>query len=74
MKSLSLAGVLLLIIGALAIAYQSITYTHREKFLDVGPIHATRDVQTHIPLPPILGGLAFLGGIGLIVAGTRKRA
>jgi hypothetical protein len=74
MKPLSLAGILLLVVGALAIAYQSITYSHREQFFNVGSIHATRDVQTRIPLSPILGGLAFLGGIGLIVAGTKKKA
>lgn len=74
MKPLSLAGIVLLVLGALAIAYQGVTYTHREKFFDAGPIHATRDAQTRIPLSPILGGLAFLGGIALIVAGSRKNA
>jgi hypothetical protein len=74
MKLLSLAGIVLLVVGALAIAYQGITYTHRERFLDVGPIHATRDTQRQIPIPPILGALAFLAGIGLIVAGTRRKA
>jgi hypothetical protein len=74
MKSLSLTGILLIVLGALALAYQGITYTHREKVLDVGPIHATRDTQERIPLPPILGGLALLGGIGLLVTGARQKA
>lgn len=74
MKSISLAGILLVVLGVLALAYQSITYTHREKILNVGSIHATRDTQKQIPLPPILGGLALLGGIGLLVAGARQKA
>ena len=51
----------MIVLGALALAYQGINYTHREKVLDVGPIHATADEQKHIPLPPIVGGLALLG-------------
>lgn len=74
MKSISLVGILLVVLGALALAYQGITYTHREKVLDVGPIHATRDTQKRIPLPPILGGLALLGGVGLLAAGARQKA
>jgi hypothetical protein len=74
MKSLSLAGIVLVVLGALALAYQGFTYTHREKVLDLGPIHATKDTQERIPLPPILGGLALAGGIALLVAGARRTA
>jgi uncharacterized membrane protein len=73
MKSLSLLGILLVVLGALALAYQGINYTHREKVLDVGPIHATEDTQEQIPLPPILGGLVLLGGVALLVVGARQR-
>jgi hypothetical protein len=74
MKSISLAGMLLVILGVLALAYQGITYTHREKVLDLGPIHATKDTQEQIPLPPIIGGLALAGGVALLVAGARQHA
>jgi len=74
MKPISLAGILLVVLGALALAYQGITYTRHENILDVGPIHATKDTQEEIPLPPILGGLALLGGVGLLVAGSRQKA
>jgi hypothetical protein len=74
MKSISLAGMLLVILGVLALAYQGITYTHREKVLDLGPIHATKDTQEQIPLSPVLGGLALAGGVALLVAGARQHA
>jgi uncharacterized membrane protein len=74
MKSLSLLGILLVVLGVLALAYQGITYTHREKVFDVGPIHATKDTQEQIPLPPILGGLALVGGVALLVVGARHKA
>jgi hypothetical protein len=73
MKPISLAGIVLVVLGALALAYQGITYTRQEKVLDLGPIHATADTQERIPLPPILGGLALVGGIALLVAGARKK-
>jgi uncharacterized membrane protein len=74
MKSLSLLGILLVVLGVLALAYQGITYTHREKVFDVGPIHASKDTQEQIPLPPILGGLALVGGVALLVVGARQKA
>jgi hypothetical protein len=72
MKPMSLAWIVLVVLGALALAYQGITYTHREKVLDIGPIHATKDTEEQIPVPPILGGLALVGGIVLLVAGAKR--
>jgi hypothetical protein len=74
MKSTSLAGIVLVVLGVLALAYQGINYTHRETVLDVGPIHATADTEKHIPLPPIFGGLAILGGAFLLFAGAREKS
>ena len=72
MKPTILIGILLIVLGGLALAYQGFTYTHREKVLDVGPIHATADKQDHVSIPPILGGLALVGGIVLIFVGAKK--
>jgi hypothetical protein len=72
MKPIIWAGVLFVVLGALALAYQGFTYTHQEKVLDIGPIHATADKREYVPLPPILGGLALVGGIALLVVGGRK--
>ena len=61
MKSITLVGILLVVLGGLALAYQGFNYTRRERIIDIGPIHATADTQEHVPVPPIVGGLA-LGG------------
>ena len=74
MKSTSLAGIVLVVLGVLALAYQGINYTHRETVLDVGPIHATADTEKHIPLPAIFGGLAILGGAFLLFAGANEKS
>ncbi len=74
MKPIVLIGIVLVVLGALALAYQGINYTRTEKLLDVGPIHATKETQKRIPLPPILGGIALIGGVAMLVAGSRQRA
>ena len=73
MKPISWVGVLLLIVGVLALAYGGISYTHQEKVLDIGPIHATREEHEQIPLPPILGGAALVGGVALLLIGARQK-
>ena len=69
---ITLVGIALVLLGIVAFAYQGITYTSRETVIDIGPIKATADTQKTIPLPPILGGLMFVGGIALVVVGNRK--
>jgi hypothetical protein len=56
----------------IALAYQGFTYTTREKVLDVGPLHVTTEKNNTIPLPPIVGVIALIGGIGLLAVGARK--
>ena len=72
MKTNMLIGVILIVIGIVAFAYQGITYTTREKVVDIGPIQVTADKTKTLPLPPIVGGIALVGGIVLLVMGSRK--
>ena len=74
MKPITWIGILLVVVGALALAYQGINYTRTEKVFDLGPIHATAEKHERIPLPPIVGGLALVGGVVLLVVGARKKA
>ena len=69
---ITLVGIALIILGIVAFAYQGITYTSREKIIDIGPIQATADTQKTIPLPPLLGGLVLAGGIVLVIVGAKK--
>jgi hypothetical protein len=55
-----------------AFAYQGVSYTSREKVIDVGPLQASVDTKKTIPLSPLLGGLALVGGIVLVVVGTEE--
>jgi hypothetical protein len=68
-----LIGVLLIVIGVVALAVGGIRYTTREKVLDLGPIEATQEKHHTVPLSPIVGIAAVAGGIALVVAGSRTR-
>jgi hypothetical protein len=71
MTPLRIIGIALLVLGLISLAYQGITYTTSEKVIDIGPIKATKETKKTIPLPPILGGAALVGGIVLLLAGAR---
>ncbi len=72
MKPIVLLGVVLIALGAIALAYQGITYTTRESIIDIGPLKAMVEKERTIPLSPVLGGLALAGGIALVIVGRRR--
>ncbi len=64
-------GLILIVLGVVALAWGGFTYTTREKVLDVGPIHASRDKEHSVPLPPIIGAVALIGGVVLLISGRK---
>jgi len=72
MKPLSMIGIVLIVLGLAALAYQGFTYTTREKVLDLGPLQATAERQKTVSLPPVFGIVAVVGGVALLIAGSRK--
>jgi len=72
MRPKTIIAIILIALGIVAFAYQGITYTTREKVVDLGPIQVSADKTKTIPLPPIVGAIALVGGIVLLVAGNRK--
>ena len=65
-------GIILIVLGLVGLAWGGFTYTTREKVVDIGPIHATREKTHNVPLPPIAGAAALIGGVILLVAGKRQ--
>ena len=72
MRPKTIIAIILIVLGIAAFVYQGITYTTREKVVDVGPIQMTTEKTKTLPLSPILGGIALVGGIVLLVVGSRK--
>jgi hypothetical protein len=72
MRVITMVGIVLIVIGVVALAYQGITYTTREKVLEVGPVEVRKDTRKTIPLPPLVGGVALASGIVLVLVGARR--
>ena len=72
MKPAGILGIILILIGIVALAYGGFTYTKREKVVDLGPLQVSADREKTIPLPPILGALCLVGGVVLVVVGNKS--
>ena len=74
MKTNTWVAIVLIVVGALVLAYQSINYTRQKHVVDMGPMHITKETHERIPIPPILGGLALIGGVILLIVGVRNKS
>lgn len=67
-------GIILILLGILALAYQGFTYTKREKVVDIGPIEAHADREKHVPIPPLVGGAVLVAGVVMVFMDRRRGA
>ena len=72
MRPAGIVGIILIIIGVVALTLGGISYTKREKVIDAGPLQVSADKEKMIPLPPVLGGICLVGGIVLVIVGSRQ--
>jgi uncharacterized membrane protein len=72
MKTYTIIAVILIALGVAAFAWQGISYTSTEKVVDLGPIQVTAEKKNTLPLPPLVGGICLVGGIVLLVMGSKK--
>ena len=72
MKTYAWIGIILIVVGIVAFAYHGISITTRENVVDLGPIQVSADKTRTLPLTPIAGGVALVGGIVLLVMGSKK--
>jgi hypothetical protein len=72
MKPGTIVGIILILVGIVGFALGGFSFTQKEKVLDVGPIEATADDKETVPIPPILAGLALVGGVVLVAASARR--
>ncbi|MBA3520982.1 MAG: DUF3185 domain-containing protein [Gemmatimonadales bacterium] len=72
MKSGTLIGIILIVLGVVGLALGGFSFTRKEKVVDIGPVEATADKKESVPVPPLLGALAIVGGVVLIAASARR--
>jgi uncharacterized membrane protein YidH (DUF202 family) len=69
---MKLAGIILIVIGILALVYQGFTYTQTKKDVDLGPIQIQHQEDHTVPLPPVVGAVCIVGGVIALGLGSRK--
>ena len=69
-----IAGIILIVLGVIGLAYGGITYTRRRDTVSIGPLSATIQQRETLPISPVIGAIAVVAGIGLLVVGGRRRA
>ena len=67
-----IVGIILIVVGALALIFQGITYTRERQVVDIGPIEATAEREETIPIPPIVGGILLVAGVALVIVGGKR--
>ena len=67
-----LIGVVLIVLGVVALVYEGITYTTSEKIIDLGPLKAEVERKKTIPLSPLIGVAALVGGVALLLVTGRR--
>jgi hypothetical protein len=72
MKPALLVGIVLIVLGIAGFAFGGLSFTHKEKVIDLGPIQASADKKESLPIPPILGALAIVGGVVLVASSARR--
>jgi len=70
---MKLAGIILIVIGVLALVYQGVTYKTTEKDAQLGPIEIQHQETHSIPFPPIVGGVCLVGGVIALGLGARGK-
>jgi uncharacterized membrane protein YidH (DUF202 family) len=73
MKPLVIVGIILVVVGVIALAYGSFSFTTTEKVAEVGPLKLEKEKKQRLSIPPIIGGAVVVVGVVLIVAGARSR-
>lgn len=71
MKPMGILGLILIVGGVLALIYQGVTYRDKDS-TDLGPVQITTEHKKTVPIPPIIGGIAIVGGIVLLATAGRR--
>jgi hypothetical protein len=73
MKPATIIGLILIVIGIIGFAVGGFSFTHEKQDAKIGPLQIEHKQTSTVPIPPILSGIALVGGIALVIVGSRSR-
>lgn len=66
---MKMVGIVLVVIGLVALLYGGVSWTRKDKVIDAGPITVTTDKHESIPIPPVAGSVLLVVGAFLLIKG-----
>ena len=72
MKPATIIGIVLIIVGVIGFAWGGLGWTTQKRDAQVGPLEITHKESHGIALPPVASGICLVGGIVLVIVGSRK--
>jgi hypothetical protein len=73
MKPATLIGIVLILVGVVGFAIGGFSFTHEKQDAKIGPLDIEHKQTESVPIPPILSGIALVGGIALVAVGARSK-
>ncbi len=73
MKTGTVVGILLILVGIVGFAVGGISFTHEKKDVDLGPLQVSHRETSTLPISPILSTLSLIAGVGLVAVGARSK-
>ena len=64
-------GIVLLVIGIIMMAINTINFTTKEEVVDIGPLEVNKEKEHTIGWPMYVGGVVAVGGLIMLVAGRK---
>jgi len=74
MKAATVVGIILILIGVAGFTMGGFSFREHKKDVDLGPVQISHEEKHGFAIPPVLSGIALIGGIGLIVVGAKSKA
>jgi len=72
MTARRIVGLVLVVLGIVALVWGGVFWTDRDTVIDAGPLQVTTEDREGLPVPPIVGVIALVGGIALLVVPARR--
>ena len=73
MSGKTIIGIVLIVLGVLALAYRGFTYTTQKKEVDIGSLQVNKKEHHEVDFPPLLGALALVGGVAVLLVNRRTK-
>ena len=70
---IKITGIVLIVLGVLALVYQGFTYTETKQDAQIGSLKIQHNETETVPVSPIVGGVFIAAGVAALFIGNRRK-